>query len=76
MVVVPKARGRHLGRRLGEEAITRARAMGFSTILLETNSTLEPAISLYRSLGFEAVDLDPDSDFERADVRMNLALTN
>ena len=76
MVVTPKARSRHLGRRLGEEAVARARAMGFSTILLETNSSLEPALALYRSLGFEDIELDPGPEFERADVRMRLTLGN
>ena len=76
MVVTPKARSRHLGRRLVEEAVGRARAMGFSTILLETNGGLGPAIALYRRLGFEDIELDPGSEFERADVRMRLTLDN
>jgi ribosomal protein S18 acetylase RimI-like enzyme len=50
--------------------------MGFSTILLETNSSLEPALALYRSLGFEDIELDPGSEFERTDVRMRLTLGN
>jgi DNA-binding MarR family transcriptional regulator len=76
MAVDKMAQGRKIGRMLGEAIIERARARGMHELYLETNSQLVPALNLYRSLGFETVDLNPHSEFERADVRMKLILTS
>ena len=74
MAVDRHAQGRKIGRMLGEAIIDRARMRGMHELYLETNSRLVPALSLYRQLGFEHVELDPNSDFARADVRMKMAL--
>jgi GNAT superfamily N-acetyltransferase len=53
--------------------IERARSAGAPRLYLETNSSLTPAITLYRSVGF--VDLPPrESPYARADVFMELRL--
>lgn len=52
MYLAPQARGRGLGRRLLDQALERARALGFRRIELETASTLEAAARLYESTGF------------------------
>ena len=46
------SRGKGLGRRLLEDALTRARESGFRRITLETASVLKEAIGLYESYGF------------------------
>lgn len=49
-------RGKGIGKRLLEAAITRARALGFDRIELETNSRLLEAIALYRRYGFQPIE--------------------
>ena len=73
MTIGEAARGTGLGRRLMEACIARARALEAPRLYLETNSTLAPALALYRSAGF--VDLPPQpTPYSRADVWMELKL--
>ena len=53
MYIHPEQRGKGYGKRLLEEAISRARRMGFRTMTLETATVLKEAIALYRSYGFK-----------------------
>jgi putative acetyltransferase len=46
-------RGRGLGRRLLEDALTHARQSGFRRVTLETASVLKEAVRLYESYGFK-----------------------
>jgi len=46
-------RGKGLGRRLLEQALTEARRLGFKTITLETASVLKEAVRLYEAYGFQ-----------------------
>jgi GNAT superfamily N-acetyltransferase len=73
MTVAESVRGLGVGRALGEAAIAHARAIGARRVELFTNSSLTPAISLYRALGFVDIPVG-DTDFVRADVRMVLDL--
>jgi GNAT superfamily N-acetyltransferase len=73
MTVADAARGRGVGRALGEAAIAHARAIGATKLELLTNSALVPAIALYHSLGFVDVPLGP-TEYARADVHMVLEL--
>jgi L-amino acid N-acyltransferase YncA len=61
-MVAPAARGRGVGRALGEEVIRWATARGFRSIqfnaVVETNA---PAVALWRSLGFEIVGTVPEA---------------
>jgi len=52
MYLEPAARGQGWGRRLLEHAITKARALGFQRVILETASVLHAAIALYERRGF------------------------
>ena len=73
MTVSESVRGLGVGRALGEATIAHARAIGARRIELFTNSSLAPAIALYRSLGFVDVPVGK-TDFVRADVHMVLDL--
>jgi GNAT superfamily N-acetyltransferase len=75
MAVDAAARGRHIGRALGEASIDRARALGAPRLELLSNTILGPAIRLYRALGFAEVPLPPN-DYERANIKMTLDLTS
>jgi putative acetyltransferase len=49
-------RGKGLGRRLLEHALSRAKALGYSRVELETASVLKEAIALYEGYGFRRFD--------------------
>ena len=74
MAVRDSARGRGVGRALGESAIAAARALGAPRIDLLSNTALAPAIALYRALGFVEVPL-PATEYARANIKMTLDLT-
>lgn len=74
MAVADDFQGQGIGRRIGEAAISWARARGASRIWLESNRRLAPALGLYRRLGFMEVPHIP-SPYARSDIRMELPLT-
>lgn len=51
-------RGKGLGRRLLEDALARARQLGFRRVTLETASVLKEAIRLYECYGFKPYSPD------------------
>lgn len=73
MTVTEAARGTGLGRVLMQACIDKGRALEAPRLYLETNSSLAPALGLYRSMGF--IDLPPaETPYARADVFMELRL--
>jgi len=76
MAVAPKYSGRGIGDLLIAECIRFARDDGSRGIYLLSNRSLTPAIELYRKHGFVETPLDAGSPYERANIRMELALNN
>ena len=74
MAVVKSARGRGVGRLIGEAVVRLAGEKGFRKMYLESNTKLAPALGLYRELGFKQMDLPHESDYSRSNVYMELAL--
>ena len=73
MTVSEAARGTGLGRLLMAACIDKAAELDAPRLYLETNSSLAPALSLYRSVGF--VQLPPaDTPYARCDVWMERKL--
>ena len=69
MTVSEGVRGSGLGRMLMQRCIDAGAADGARRLYLETNSSLAPALGLYRAMGF--VDLAPvETAYARADVFM------
>ncbi len=75
MAVATSHQRRGIGELLGQACKEWAAGKGVKTIFLETNSRLANAIRLYERLGFcHAVDPHP-SDYARADVYMELPIS-
>jgi N-acetylglutamate synthase-like GNAT family acetyltransferase len=69
MTVSEDLRGSGLGRKLMQRCIDAGAEMGATRLYLETNSSLGPALGLYRVMGFH--DLAPtETPYVRADVFM------
>lgn len=71
MAVTEKAKGKGIGRLLGQAVIGRARELKAETVFLESNTILEAAINLYHRLGFREVTGQP-SPYRRCNIRMEL----
>ncbi len=74
MSVAPEFRGRGIANLLMKASIEYAAAAGARTVFLESHRKLETAITLYRKFGFVETPLDPNSEYARADIRMELAI--
>ena len=72
MYLDPARKGRGLGKRMLEEALSLARAAGFTAMTLETNRALVEAIGLYLKYGF--VDVPDAAPSTRCDRVMRLTL--
>ncbi len=72
MAVDEKFRGQKVGWLLSLAAIEKARTLGANKIILYSNTTLAPAIALYRKLGFVEVPLD--GPYKRSNIKMELPL--
>lgn len=75
MAVAPEFQGKGISNALMDACIRFARSRHASTIFLETNSKLPAALGLYNKYGFEHTPLDPNSEYSRANVRMELNLS-
>lgn len=73
MAVSPKAQGKGIGYLLGKSIIEKAKSLGASNLYLESNTILEPAISLYKKLGFQKV-AGHYTPYERCNIQMALKL--
>jgi len=65
-------RGKGLGKLLLEEALSKARQIGFKRMTLETASVLKEAINLYKSYGF--IEYTPEHLSSRCDQAYMLEL--
>lgn len=75
MAVSPNYRAIGLGDKLMMACVDHAAAAGKARIVLESNTKQVAAISLYRKFGFVEIPLDPNSAYERANIRMELAIS-
>jgi len=65
-------RGKGLGKFLLEDALSKARQLGFERMILETASVLKEAIALYKSYGF--AEYNPQHMSSRCDQAYQLEL--
>ena len=74
MAVSPEFRGLRLGDRLMQACIDCGRKMKKHSLILESNTKQMAAINLYRKFGFVEIPLDPNSEYQRANIRMERIL--
>jgi ribosomal protein S18 acetylase RimI-like enzyme len=72
MAVSPDFRGFKIGDRLMEACVSFAREQAAPYIILESNTKQFAAINLYRKFGFVETPPDPNSQFARSNIRMEL----
>jgi putative acetyltransferase len=70
MTVVETLRGSGLGKVLMQRCIEAGAEAGAPRLYLETNSSLGPALGLYRTMGFQDVAAPEHNDYARGDVWM------
>lgn len=73
MAVSPKVQGKNIGWLLGQAILEKAKELKASTIYLESNTILKPAINLYHKLGFRKIS-GHATPYERCNIQMALAL--
>jgi GNAT superfamily N-acetyltransferase len=75
-LLVPKARGTGLGRRLLDEALAYAQARGLAHVYLWSFADLKGALRLYERAGFKTTETKTGVIWgaERTEVRMDLVL--
>ncbi|MGE3465920.1 MAG: GNAT family N-acetyltransferase [Pyrinomonadaceae bacterium] len=74
MAVSPEFQGMGIANHLMNRCIEYAEQMNARLIFLESHRSLEPALSLYQKFGFVEVPTDPNSEYARADIRMEYRL--
>ena len=72
MAVDPTFRGQGIGDHLMNACIDLARSSARNRIILESNTKQVAAIRLYRKFGFQETALNPNSQYVRANIRMEL----
>ncbi len=75
MAVAEDRQGYGIGRKLGEAALEKAKAMGANRVFLEGNSALEASIHLYKKLGFKAIE-GQESHYKRVNIVMEIRFGN
>ena len=70
MTVAETVRGSGLGRVLMQRCIDAGAEMRAPRLYLETNSSLAPALGLYRAMGFREVEPPEHNDYARGDTWM------
>ncbi len=72
MYLLGRCRGQGLGRMMMDDAFITARELGFTEMILETNSRLKEALAMYRKFGFE--EFCPEHLSDRCDLALRKAL--
>ena len=67
-------RNQGAGRLLINKCVEQAKLNKLKKVIIYSNRKLENAIYLYKSFGFTEVDLEKKSNYQRADIKLELRL--
>lgn len=76
MAVRKDQRGSGIGNQLMDYILRRCKARGVGTLELYSNTRLQSALHLYRKYGFVEIPLPDDCVYDRANIRMELSLSD
>jgi len=74
MAVHTTMRGKGIGQLLVEHCINFAKKNNLKKLILYSNTKLENAIYIYKKWGFQQIELETNSSYERANIKMELVL--
>ncbi|MDA8948996.1 GNAT family N-acetyltransferase [Flavobacteriaceae bacterium] len=74
MAVTPKERGKGYGNMIIQFAIHYAKQHQWKSLILYSSTILENSIYLYNKYGFKEVPIDPDINYARGNIKMELTL--
>jgi putative acetyltransferase len=72
MAVAPATRGKGYGDLLMAATIAWAKEKGAKRVMILSNTSLGPAITLYKKHGFQVIHLGQRPDYDRADIELHL----
>ena len=75
MAVLPNQRGKRIGQKLMQHCIDFANENNFQKLFLYSNTILENAIYIYRKYGFIEIPVEPDSPYDRSNIKMELLIS-
>tara|TARA_B100000900_G_scaffold231770_1_gene196842 strand:+ start:857 stop:1327 length:471 start_codon:yes stop_codon:yes gene_type:complete len=67
-------RNQGVGRQLLKKGVEQAKLNKLKKVIIYSNRKLENAIYLYKSFGFIEVELEKNSNYQRADIKLELRL--
>jgi GNAT superfamily N-acetyltransferase len=74
MAVREGHQGQKIGHLLLENAIDYCKKKQISSIVLYSNTVLQPAIHLYKKFGFQAIPMEVPAPYERSNIKMALPI--
>jgi GNAT superfamily N-acetyltransferase len=74
MSVTLNSQGKGISKLLMNACVTLAKEKKWRRLFLYSNTKLVPAIQLYRSYGFVEIPLEPNSQYNRTNIKMELKL--
>jgi N-acetylglutamate synthase-like GNAT family acetyltransferase len=74
MGVEKNFRNQGAGRQLLKKGVDQAKLNKLKKVIIYSNRKLENAIYLYKSFGFIEVELEKNSNYQRADIKLELRL--
>ncbi len=76
MAVPPIYQGKNIGQQLMQYCIDFARETTMTKLILYSHTKLKNAIYIYRKYGFIEIGLEPDTPYDRSDIKMELLISD
>lgn len=74
MAVTESYKGRGIGNLLMKHALQEAKKLNTDKLILLSNRSLTPALTMYEKFGFVEVPVDEDTPYDRCNIKMELKL--